>query len=429
MTPLERNWAFINSWTSSNNELHGVVSTYWDEAIDVHSPHVMNHFPVVEGLSILQRKFPDAEFVNQIHRYSEFLVNSFNEKNKLFENAWGDLPGKPTGIVHQAAASGALLEACLSTKDENYYRVARDNLRACKSNWQNFFLNGVLNQTLKYVQAICKLKDIDETEYKRYLPDLRFYLDVVEKFQVSMPKGGVLLDQSIYNCLLMTVYESKCLHGLLALYENGIEKDRCRVLIENIIKGINANLYLDDAYVSHLDIREGLQKKAITKMFAISRRLLPQVMLMKNELLRRRFLRSTLPYDVQIGPVWASRMADTAYIFRRCASVIEEDISNDIKKVESCLSDCMQSHGGVSNAVDLWKFDSKSWAAGVCSTRWNAYVFRYYADCEQEKPSFERSENLSASWEKHDWVYEEDGDRLVVRNEQENKHYVWVKPD
>ena len=75
-------------------------------------PLFANHFPVVEGLTILAQRFnSNPTYEPLVKRLSSFLVSSFDPDTGLFDNAWGDIPGKPTGVVHQAAAAGALIDA------------------------------------------------------------------------------------------------------------------------------------------------------------------------------------------------------------------------------------------------------------------------------------------------------------------------------
>ncbi len=421
-------WNFLRSWSDGHNRLHGIIATYWDSSETCTEPHVMNHFPDIEGLRILHERFGGAELISLAKDYGEFLIDSFDRSSKLFRNAWGDLPGKSTGPVHQSASAGALLDLYSLTAEERYLRIAVESLKATNDHWPSPMLNGVANQVLKYVQAVVKLKELSPEDYAVFVPQLHAFRRHLAPLMRPAARG-LLLDQSVYSSLLMTVYEAKSLHGLKALVDAEIEKHWALAAINGMVKGLVETLYCGNGvFCSHRDYRDGFLPSVIRYTTAALRRLPWPDGGALLEKARRGSLKTSCQETITIAPVWLARLADLAYAFLQVADCIEEPISHVTEDVVQLVARKQLPHGGVPNCIGPWITGWHAWERLVCCTRWNAYVFRLFCALAEKNPELTPCHYETTAWGDAYLELSEDWSRVSCLDKKNRKILEWRKP-
>lgn len=426
---VEKIWNYLQSWKDSGGRLHGIIATYWDSSTTFTAPHVMNHFPVIEGLCILHARYNESSYRDKATACTDFLLQSFNPETHIFENAWGDAPPKHTGTVHQAVASGALLDVFSMTNDERYLQIALLNLHACHDRWPGMLLNGVANQALKYIQAVSKLKKIDVREFGKFVPHIRRYCVEIGAITKKMPWGGALIDQSMYVGFLMSVYEAKCLHGLKALVDCGVESEWASDTMQLLVRGIVNNLYVGNGlFASHIDYNEGLFSRLARYGFGAARRLPWPDQGLRLERFRRAVIHGMSNTQHYIAPVWLARIADLAYVFRAIEHYVDIDLTKIVHEVDQLLRASQLPHGGIPNTVGAWKKGWECWERFICSTRWNAYAFRYFCETTSTMPLLEDKPISTCEWGDFFVTVREDRDRVWCRINRTGKEFIWRKP-
>lgn len=439
MDRLDRSFQYLLSWTDARFAVHGVIATYWDSSESATDPSVMNQFPILHGLRILHERFRAETAKDWSNRFAGFLLESFDRHAGLFRNAFGDAPGKPTTVVHQAAATCGLLDAYAVTGDEALLGAAIACLRQVRVRWPGPYLNGVHNQVLKYIDALARLRQFDPVEFARYRGFIARYRVVLSRFITHAAEGGELIDQSVNSSFLMSVYQAKCLHGLLALHEmDGDEWSRAR--IEGVVEGLISNLYTGDGhFLSHIDYEDSWSGALVRYGFAACRRLPLGAWNLDLEVLRRRIQRRLLRYDIHVGPVWIARLADTLFALKRAAHLLEGDIGHIVRDVDAYISRYTLPHGGVINASGPWRGLSgadvrttstlRAWQRGVCATRWNAYVFRWLCAIAGSAPRLHAEPCSSpVMWENDAFRYRETSQELFAECKGDGRRLTWSKP-
>lgn len=425
---LNNSWAYLKSWTDKNHELRGIISTYWDSSESVMTPHVMNHFPVIEGLCDLFHRFEDTALLAPIKKYADFYER-VSEKDGLFGNAWGDVPHKQTGVVHQAASAGALLSAYRATNDERYLGLAVRNLKCCRERWPGLLLNGVVNQAMKYVQSILLLRELSCADYEPFACSLERYLKEFKALEKDANLGGTFFDQSYYRDFWMSCYEAKSLHGLLALYKADLDREWAKRLINQIVYALINNHYIGDGlFLSHSDYANSFMLRIGRKFFALARRIPWSDRGVRLEIIRRGLFSHVSKPVVHPYPIWVSRMADAAYIFNQVRNILDFDISTILHEMDSQLTVSQLPHGGVPNVKGPWMTGMGAWERSICSTRWNAYVFRYFAltsghNVDLETPIFDEV----VEWGDDFVTVKESPDMVEAIIHKSTDRYVWSK--
>ncbi|NLI81642.1 MAG: hypothetical protein GX443_08140 [Deltaproteobacteria bacterium] len=421
-------WNYLQSWSDGQKRLHGIIATYWDSSPDCTDPHVMNHFPVIEGLKILYDRFGCAKYISLAVDYGEFLSESYDRSSKLFRNAWGDLPGKNTGPVHQSASAGALLDLYSLTSEDRYLSIAVESLKSTNDHWPSPLLNGVANQALKYVQAVVKLKKLSPEDFLVFMPKLHEFRQHLDHLTQPAARGA-LLDQSVYSSMLMTVYEAKCLHGLKALADGDIEKEWALTAINRIVKGIVDTLYCGNGvFLSHRDYSNGFLGSVIRYTTAALRRLPWPDGGVLLERARRGLLKTSCQEATSIGPVWLARLADLAFALIQVEDCIEEPISGIREEVVRLIARKQLPHGGVPNCIGPWITGWHAWERLVCCTRWNAYVFRLFCTLAEEKPDLNSRHCSTSQWGDAYLELAEDWSRVSCIQKAEKTKLEWRKP-
>jgi len=425
----ESSWRFLRSWSDADNRLHGIIATYWDSSESCTEPHVMNHFPVIEGLRNLHDRFGEAVYRDMAAEFAGFLLDSYDHSSRLFGNAWGDIPGKHTGVVHQAAAAGAILDLYALTGEERYLRVAVESLKSARCRWPGLLLNGVANQVLKHIQAVVKLKQLSPADILLFTDDLREFKTQLETLVRGAPGGGALLDQSVYSCLQMTVYEAKCLHGLKALADAGIEHDWAVSLINRMVRGIVDSFYAGNGiFVSHRDHAPGIAATLIRYTAGALRRAPWPDRGLRVEDCRRNMLDKVCNESLALAPVWLARIADLAFVLGEVGPYLEYDISSVRDETIHHITARQLAHGGVPNSDGPWMNGWSAWERLVCSTRWNAYVFRLFCSMSSGKPSLTSNDIEQCEWGDSFVSVSEGQEEVYCRIESSGKEVRWSKP-
>ena len=424
---IEKNWNYMQSWKDKSNAYHGIVSTYWDSDNHITLPHVMNHFPMIEGYIHLIDKFSEESFKSYAIEDGEFLLESFNKNTGIFSNAWGDLPGKDTGVVHQSAAAGAFVELAKLSSEEKYLEYAIKSFKSSKERWPGILMNGVANQALKYIHGVMRLNEISKSDYKQFEGDIHRYIKELKVLIHKVNDNAILIDQSIFSELLMTVYEAKCIHGLLALYKNDIEKQWAQDTIIKLVNGITHRLYIGNGqYLSHIDFDETPLIKIVKILSAVSRRVLSPASQLNIESVRKRFKKQFSKETISIGPVWLSRIADFSYILNKVNAEFDLDLNYLLDEINLNIDTHQLENGGVPNSSGPWKGGPDEWQRFVCSTRWNAYVFRNYCLRVAEKPTFKQSTLTKVCWGDNKNQLTEDNSSVIYTNNE--AELIWQKP-
>lgn len=428
-TRTESSWRFLQSWCDADNRLHGIIATYWDSSETCTEPHVMNHFPVIEGLRILYDRFGENVYRDKAAGIAEFLLDSYDPSLRLFQNAWGDIPGKHTGTVHQAAAAGAILDLYAMTGEERYLRVAVDSLKSARQRWPGLLLNGVANQVLKHIQSVVKLKQLAPTDFLLFEKDLHEFKIQLETLVRPVLGGGRLLDQSVYSCLQMTVYEVKCLHGLKAMADAGIERDWAVSLINSIVRGIIDTFYAGSGvFISHRDHQPGISATLVRYSAAALRRVPWPDRGLWVEVFRRKMLDQACNQSFVLAPVWLARIADLPFVLGEVSQYLEFDVSSVRNETIHSLTINQLAHGGVPNSVGPWMNGWRAWERLVCCTRWNAYAFRLFCSMSCEKPTLTQDEIEPCEWGDSFVNVREDRDVVCCCIAETGKEVKWSKP-
>jgi len=389
----------------------------------------MNHFPVIEGLRILYERFGEAVYRDKAVEFSDFLLDSYNNSSRLFENAWGDVPGKHTGPVHQSAAAGAILDLYALTGEERYLRVAVESLKSARHRWPGILLNGVGNQVLKHIQAIVKLKQLSPSDFLLFKSDIQEFKTQLDTLVRGVPGDGVLLDQSAYSCLQMTVYEAKCLHGLKALADVDVERNWAVSLMNKMVRGIIDTFYVGSGiFISHRDFTHGYAATLIRYIAGTLRRIPWADKGIWIENLRRYTLDTVFNPALNLAPVWLARMADLAYVLGEVRPYLKYDVSSVRDETIRNITAKQLAHGGVPNAGGPWMNGWSAWERLVCCTRWNAYVFRLFCGMSSEKPTLVSDDIEQCEWGDSFVSVRESQDEVYCRIEASGKEVRWSKP-
>lgn len=427
----ERSWSYLQSWADQDGGLRGIIATHWDSSETCTEPHVMNQFPVIQGLCLLHRRFGNAGYAAQAERLAYFLVGLFDAEQGVFRNAWGDIPPKRTGAVHQAAAAGCLLELYEITKDPRLLSTAVASLRGSVRRWPGVLLNGVCNQALKFIEALLLLLKVApqyRDEFAGYIDDYRRQLDAL---QVPVAGGGVLLDQSAYDSKLMTVYEAKCLHGLIALLRAQVHATWARQLLNDLVAGIANSLYVGKGLlVSHVEI-DTPRWYSIVRIGAALLRRGPWVdREVRVERIRRAIEHAAGTMQTVLAPSWIARNADLAFVLRQATPWLDRDRAVLIREIDTLLLDSQLQHGGIPNAAGPWHRGYDQWERLVCCTRWNAYAFRYFGLQAETAPALERRGGAQrpVEWGDDRVRVTESEDSVRAEIVQQRREITWPKP-
>ena len=429
INPLDNSWRYLRSWTNADHELEGIIATFWDSSATLTVPHLMNHFPVIEALCNLYMRFGNPRLLDYARGYAEFFVRH-READGIFGHAWGDVPPKGTGTVHQAAASAALLSLAEATQEQQYLQLAVENLQACQQRWPGILLNGVANQAMKYIQALMQLRALSPEDYQRVAAPVDRYVAEMQSIITPARFGGRFIDQSAYNNFWMSCYEAKCLHGLSALAQADLHADWAIETMNAVVEALLNNHHLGNGlFISHSDYAENLAVKLLRLSVGVSRRLPLGARAIDIERLRRAFTaRLSAPVDT-IAPIWLARMADTAYIFSQIKPWLSVPIDDVQRLMHQQLVDNQQAHGGVPNVVGAWMSGMSAWERQVCSTRWNAYVFRYFAQQSSADLDIEVASFTDEVRREDDFVLvTETPGQVVAELKASRMRYQWSKP-
>ncbi len=429
ISALDNSWRYLRSWTNADEELEGIIATYWDSSASLTVPHLMNHFPVIEALCDLYQRFGNPVLLERARAYAEFFIRH-READGIFGHAWGDVPPKGTGTVHQAAASAALLSLADASQDQRYLQLAVENLQACQQRWPGILLNGVANQAMKYIQALMQLRALSPEDYHRVGAPVDRYVAETQAIITPARWGGRFIDQSAYNNFWMSCYEAKCLHGLSALASAGVHADWAIETMNGVVEALVNNLHLGNGlYVSHADYVENTPAKLLRMVAGVARRLPLGARAIEVERMRRKLIAAVSAPVNTNAPVWLARMADTAYIFSQVKPWLAVEIDDVQRMMHSQLLDNQQAHGGVPNVIGPWMSGMHAWERQVCSTRWNAYVFRYFAQQSTVDLDPGVAAHTGEVQREDDFVLvTENPERVVAEIKASRARYQWDKP-
>ena len=427
----ERSWQYLESWRR-DGALHGIIATFWNSDPEITPPHVMNQYPVIEGLCLLSDDWNDSAHLDRAMSLAEFLLETQDPGSGFFANAWGDVPPLQTGLVHQASTAHALLVLYERSEDDRLREAAVRTLRGCRERWNSLLMNGVANQVMKYLQAVMRLRILSPETYRELSVDVPRLIEQLDELKIAMPGGGILIAQSAYNSFLMTVYQTKCIHGLLALRDAGVESAWAEETLEALLEGIFENLYAGHGrFYSHLDRQECLRRDIVRKGAAVLRRLPWPDQGRWVERRRRAINDSITSFGCIPSPMWIARLAETALTLKRAEAVSDNPRLPEIRgEIDRNLEAEQLPHGGVPNTHGAWMSGMDAWQRQICSTRWNAYVFRYFCETATGAPDLSKRSDADevVVWGDERVSCREDHHEVVCTEHNSGTQFRWCKP-
>jgi len=234
---------WLSSWKNSKGGYGGLVATFWESSFICY-PHVSHQSGMINGYITLYQKTHDKEWLNKAKDAANFLIQnkvSRNDKTE-FLYAFGDTPSKGTGLIHQVTPCIALFRLSKILKDSNdltwklYFQNAKQVIDeyVIKKLWNGSFLdcsfkhnNYVHNQSMKACEALMFLNG------KKYEKIMKSCGDLITAHQIRKPEmlyGAI--PQARRDSRVISVYNGKCIGGLISLYERFQDEKYLEVAID-----------------------------------------------------------------------------------------------------------------------------------------------------------------------------------------------------
>lgn len=419
--------SFLDSWTTADGKLRGVVVTYWDQQLEP-IEHVMHYYPLI--LAYIRqhqagRRFGAVEPLDAARRMGDRLV-SLQEASGLFGAAWGDIPPKRTGPVLQAAPAYALARLYQVTGETMYLDSAFRAYEKLKTDWWDGITlrNYVVNQTSTFVALLVALYQIEPSDRlrKEIEQNIAWILDQ------QRPNGG--FPQAYHSLRMFLVYNAKSCIGLLAALESFSNTGYTSAVPEALRQQAHFllnHLYYDadgPMFVSHVE--PVAYPYPLYLQIYRAAKLLP-----KGQKIFYRICRN-VPYTaVRRWPIWIARSALIIDVLHQIAEVLNDDtIRAGVRHTARTLLRKQYLNGAFPNAIGFRGNLQPTWYDVAAPVRWNVYAYLLLSDLcldgvQIDLPEFLPEEAITVPFmsKKRAFLWHEDRDHLILRSATGNS--VW----
>ncbi|MCM8807630.1 MAG: hypothetical protein NC926_06785 [Candidatus Omnitrophica bacterium] len=368
----------------------GPVATLWASSPYYVGPYVMNVYGSLMGLIKRKNDKNFKEIYPMLEKFGEFYIRIQEPTTGIFISNWGEDPFIPAGLVQQSSVVVALYNLYMTNNLPEFIKSADLGLKACLENPFFKSLRNVINQALRFCEALLLNQEIyDHSKYKSLLREI---IQQIKKLQFTEPdllKGA--LPQSLFNPQIILVYQGKCLYPLVKIWATYRMEDAIDIAVKlgNFILNTLEMIYKKTGYylVGGIYIPQRRFSKLID-YFSKIRKVFPFLSISLNRLK----VLSIKDWIFNIYPIWIARSADTARGVYWLGKVTGEKkyidsafkILNDILKFKSPL-------GGIRNTIGFYGFlpSQKNpfvWQDLLPIPRWNNYVLQFLNELSVGKP-------------------------------------------
>jgi len=352
----------------------GLVATLWNSSWYACMPHVLNVSPVIRGLCWRAHDSNGGFALERAIPLVRFLISVQDPQSGHFIPAWGDIPYKSTGMIHQTMATAALWEYYGVSRDEEALSAAQRSTDAihncCDSN--------VINQLLRHMETlILRLNVLGRPDDKKEVDYIkRIGSDVLSvQFADKQIKGSFPQSYScdgIYGC-----YQAKCLSSLISI-GNFLSDERYIESAIRLAEFIESRMLFETEQGSLITYGfdpTGPNFKKWQVLYKV-RRIVP----FAEESVRKRRVSSINDWQLYHKPVWIARSADAAHGFLLLYELTNDDRWYAVAiKIINAILYFQTPMGGIRNTIGFFgdgKINDAVWQDAAPITRWNAYVIQ-----------------------------------------------------
>lgn len=429
---------WYESWHIRNSDgsegVGGLVATLWNSSWYTCLPHVLNVTAVVRGLCHRAGDKSGQTTMQRAAALVKFLMNSQDPVSGYFVPAWGDIPYRSTGLIHQTMAAAALWDFYGVAGDEDVKQAATKAYKVLDkcAGWN------VVNQVLRHLETtILMLQVLDESDdekSRRYLQDtgkrilsLQFHEG---KMKGAYPQGWAC--DNIYSC-----YQGKCLSPLINIGQFLGQEIYIASAIE-LADFIERELLVETEFGPLLGYGfnpAGVHTRKWQKAYKLRK-----VFSFTEKILRHQRILSIDDWQYYKYPVWVARSADTAFGLFLLYEATEDKrwLSLAVRMTHAIVA-FQTPLGGIRNTMGFFGGEKNTvWQDIASVTRWNAYVihlFHYLLKGRKVKgPCKPASDSLDEVILKDGKIYVETMSEVFLKDHQNTlfwkvrKGHHWGRP-